>query len=511
MKKLIIFCAALFGVVSGADAQFRFSTNATAGIVVTTENDETTFECNFNTDKALTVVGGAAQKAQTQRGVYSKVYNELGAEVSPQDSRCNTVTGNGNPMHISDIATVLEYYTKAGEPAFSGEHKFWKPVNGVFDVNPEDLTNQAFGTYPGMYKRIDYRFYIDLTGKAVTSDITFDIITFDKGNLPLKNNEAQPAAYKLMVSFGSDKTSINPDDGKTPDYTIENFYITNDNSKSVKLSEVLNGVPGMFSNKKVYIALYTDGTGNAINPFEYDPTIVFDNFKVSYKEPKWIEPEAAANAIVNNEENPVKGKIGEKDQYGLSLKTFARPGAFKITNNYNANEQSYYSRRFSFLGTGAIKGNDGNGNYTVDIPYVLTPATQDDNGNMSQEYITIAAPADGVPVNDDFILFVEATLNSETADRGRIELDCGVRIYYDFYIAGTNASSIDGNTPAEANIYSKNGKIYADNVYESITILNTSGQVVATSDAVAEGIAVNAGVYLVKIGKNSNATKIVVK
>lgn len=225
MKKLLLSAVAFLGLATLANAQFKMDNNyPIAGIQIATDSlaGIRTFVCNFNTTQPLMVPGGAAQKAQTQKGVMVKVYNELAVptEVQGVDGKCNNYGSNGNPIHISKPDSIIKYYTSLTSGAWSLNHNFWKPAACVFNVNdPADLTNQGFGAYPGIYKKQDFRFYFNFSGYPVSSDIQFDIATLDAGNT------GKTAKYKLMVSFDSDKTPI-PTGSTIPDYTVTDFYTT---------------------------------------------------------------------------------------------------------------------------------------------------------------------------------------------------------------------------------------------------------------------------------------------
>lgn len=510
MKKIYttLFLSAI--AVSSSFAQFNFNTNTNIGQVLSVDSVKGvgTFDVNFNTAKAssswvydgegkLTVT---SQKCQTQKGLQINVYESAestAAAVINGDFECRDYGGNRNPSHVHSVDSLLSVLGKFVElnegTADSVKNVYWKPAACLFDVNGDDK-NQAFGAYPGMYKRVEYGFQFNFSGKAVQEDITFDIDTYYAGNT------GKTASYTLTVAFGSATGVI---------ATVDNFYVTGGGKKSVKLAEAIGKTPADFSNQKVYIFVKTLGTDTEISKETVDPIIVFDNIHVVYGLPTWIAPDAGilTNGLYNNSEAPAKGKINEKGLFGLNLQTSGRLGAFSITNN----REDHYTKLYNFPEQGAVKANDGNGNYTVDVPYTLTPEIQDDaTGNWSKEKIVIEAPASGT-VNDDIMLFLEYTPKSTSSVFENLELDCGVRIFYEFYVAGDNTSAIDQIDNNAAAVYAANGKIYVENATETVIVRNVAGQrmAVASSDNAQSGIAVPAGVYLVTTGQNT--TKILVK
>lgn len=507
MKKVFLTFA-LIGAVFTANAQFRIDKDyPTAGIRVVNDipNASKNITVDFNTDKALTQVGGSAQKASTARGVYAKVYNELGAEVSPVDSKANNYGSNGNPIHISDVATILNFYTVADEPAYSSAHNFWKPVNAVFDIDPSDLTNQAFGVYPGIYKRIDYRFYFNFEGSQVKSDIEFDIMTFDAGNT------GKTAKYKLMLSIGSDKTSIAEGDGKTPDYALADFYETGSGVVHVKLAEAFGADPSIFTNKKVYISLYTDGTGESIQHGKYDPVIAIDNFTVQLGLAEWLTPDAGAEANItkDNSAAPVKNISLETDGemiFPLYLKAQGRVGQFKVTNDIES--AAHDSKKYSFLPTLGVKAKDASGNYTIDVPYTHAPDELNAKGDWTKEMITIAKP-ETLGEIDDICVYLKYT-KKETDTDGKLvsdkfEIDCGTRIWYQFFgqidLSASPMSILGDYADGAVYAYVKSGKVYVDNLTSDADIYTISGQLVRkiSAEDAKSGISLSSGVYLISV------------
>lgn len=510
MKKLLL-SSALLAAVCTVNAQFRMDKDyPTAGIKVITDsvNAKRSIIIDFNTNKALTVIGEAAQKATTQRGVQIKVYNELGVEVSPQDSRANNYGANGNPIHISDVPTILDFYTAKDVPAWSTSHNFWKPANCVFDVDPTDLTNQALGAYPGIYKRIDYRFYFNFGGSVLSSDLEFDIKTFDAGN------SGKTAAYKLMVSLGSDKTSISESDEKMPDYVIPDFYVTGSGDKHVNLADALGLQPSDFTNKKVYIALYTDGTGTAIQPGVYDPVIVFDNFTANLDLASWVIPAGGIGVS-----NPIEGEsiknvsINDNELiFPLNLKMNNRIGDLTVTNDIDSD--AHGGKKFSFLTEAGVMAKDTEGKYTIPVAYTYTPDVFDGE-KWSKEKIVVATT--GVVSNDDICVFLKYIKKDGDVDgktlTEKFEMDCGSRIWFNYKgeIDLNPNSIVPQGVANELKVYSKSGKIVVENAANVLHIYNMSGQMLqtVTPEHASTGVKIEPGVYLVG-EKNKTVQKILV-
>lgn len=96
---------------------------------------------------------------------------------------------------------------------------------------------------------------------------------------------------------------------------INDFYITGSGKKKVSLAGAAGLPVSDFNNKKVFFFLRTSGTGTEIAEGSVDPTIVFDNFQVSYQMPCWVSPAARiqANVTLNNAANPAWGAVGTEN------------------------------------------------------------------------------------------------------------------------------------------------------------------------------------------------------
>jgi hypothetical protein len=377
------------------------------------------------------------------------------------DFECRDYGANRNPVRVASVKSLLgileKYELLNAGTADSAKNVPWKPSACLFDVNKDPL-NQAFGAHPGMYKVVEYGFQYNFAGKAVSEDISFDIDTYDAGNTGLT------AAYKLTVATGSATNIIG---------TVDNFYVTGSGKKTFKLAEAIGKTPADFSNLKVYFFIKTMGTGTAMSKNTVDPTIVFDNFSVSFPLAQWIVPATGliANAIINNSENPLVGNLNKENMLSLHLKTAGRSGTLSIINDL----QVPTKKVFSFLETQAIKANDGSGNYTIDVPYTLTPAVLN-TGTLiwSKAKIEIAAPVSGT-VDDDLMFYFKVTPTSLDAAFDRLELNCGTRIWYDVYFKGVEIPKTQEWNMSTAS-FNALGSLTAATTVEGLTIFAATGK-----------------------------------
>lgn len=472
LKMIVMTCMLFFAGYTYA--QFNMNTNTNIGQVYSVDTVQAvgTFAVNFNTakdssfwkytDETNTTFAITLSKCQTQRGLQVNVYagdTANAPKIINGDFECRDYGANRNPVRVASVKSLLEILQKyellnAGT-ADAEKNVTWKPSACLFDVNKDPL-NQAFGAHPGMYKVVEYGFQYNFAGKAVSEDISFEIDTYDAGNTGLT------ASYTLTVATGSATNII---------ATVDNFYVTGSGKKTVNLAEVIGKTPADFSNLKVYFFLKTMGTGTPMSKSTVDPTIVFDNFSVSFPLPQWIIPATGlvANAIFENAESPLVGNLNEENMFSLHLKTAGRLGVLSIINDL----QNPTKKVFSFPETMAIKANDGSGNYTVEVPYTLTPAVLT-AGAWSKAKIEIAAPVTG-SVNDDLMLYFNATPTSLDAAFDRLELNCGTRIWYDVYFKG-----VDIPTTQEWNMSSASfnalGSLTAKTTVEGLTIYAATGK-----------------------------------
>lgn len=429
-----IFMTTCFVFIAGyANAQFKFGSKSSIGqtLTVDTVAETATLLVDFNTDKDSSYWTQDAEitinwaKCQTNKGFQVNVYTDDSEEaptVRNDDFKIYRWNNYENPVRIASIASLEELMAKWAEKYAGTEdtafNVIWNPSGCLFDLDSTG-TNQAFGTHPGMYKRIEYGFYYDFSGLALASDIQFDVETYDTGNT------GQTASYTLSVAVANTDSIIGE---------IANFYVSGSDKKTVKVAEAIGSDSSVFNNNKVYILMKTQGTGTAINKDKVDPIIVFDNLMVSYRIPSWIEPAAGikGNLILDNSDNPAVVTVGTDSLISLPLKTKGRLGSLIIINDMMQNT----IQRFIFLKEGALKGNDGGGNYTVDIPYTIDTAVYNSfEMTWSNAQIEVAPPESGT-VDDDMMLYFKVIATSEDTVSDRLELDCGTRIWYEFFYKG---------------------------------------------------------------------------
>lgn len=476
LKMFVIFCILLSAVYS--QAQFKFTTNTNIGQTLTTnlEAHSNDFVVDFNTakdssfwkydDETNTTFSITLAKCQTQKGLQVNVYagdTTNAPKIINGDFECRDYGANRNPVRVASMASLNEILTKYEQKnagtADAEKNVTWKPSACLFDMDATGA-DQAFGASPGMYKVVEYGFYFNFAATLVSQDITFDVNTYDAGNTGMT------AAYTLTVATGSATNVIG---------TVDNFYVTGSGKKSLSLAAAIGVEPSVFSNTKVYFFLKTMGTGTPMAKGTVDPTIVFDNMKASYDLPQWIMPAAGveANLILDNASSPAIGNLNEENTFSLHLKTVGRLGTLSIINDLQDNTKKV----FSFLETLAIMANDGSGNYTIEVPYTFTPAVLN-TGTLvwSKAKIEVAAPVSGT-VDDDMMFYFKATPTSENAVKDRLELNCGTRIWYDFYFKGVEIPKTQEWNMSSAS-FNALGTLTATTTVEGLTIYASEGKTV---------------------------------
>jgi len=507
----ILTVAILFSIGTLLNAQFRFNTNTNIGQTYDLDNETgvANFLVHFNTQKnpsswTLNEDSGEIEisisKCQTQRGIQVNVYeegtNELGettlSAIVNKDFECRAWNQNRNPSRVSSMESLLEILGKFSEknPAQT-DNLIWKPAHCLFDVGED---NSAFGAYPGKFKIVKYGFQLNLEGTAVTEDITFDIDTYDEGNT------GKTATYKLIVATGSENGVIGE---------VEEFYVTGSEKRTVSLAAAIDKDPSVFTNKKVFIKIETEGTGTAIDETKYDPTIVIDNLSVDMNFPLWIDPATGTEAgvIYTNANNAPTGIIDEVTEFSLVLKTANRIGSLKITDDLQDKAVKY----ITFPEEGAVKANDGEGNYTVDVDYTLTQAVSD-GFEWTKALIEIPAPQSG-SIDDDIMIFFTATPKASPRTT-RFELDHGTRIWYDFVYEGEQGVGIKSASSTNSVAYpnpATNNVTFDVEAGSKVTLFSLSGQVVKVVTANSSSTTidlndVNSGLYIYEI-ENANGQK----
>lgn len=498
VKKQIITGIALLSLSFNVNAQFEVKDNAAMGTKIEDLGDGVKrFTADFNTNSEL-------WKGIQVKGVFAKAYDESGVSVAIplEQGKSESLNGIGNPLRVTDVAGIQSKFGQA-----SG------PVVGYFDI--ED-NNQAYGIYSGKYKKVELAMSFALRGCNLASAPNFDIITLDAGNT------GKSSSYKLLIGVdtrndlgGNDCVALESAtsaDNTDKWFVFDNFYTTGvkGNKKTVNLAELIGRNYTSLNYKTVYIFLYTMGTEGAIEDGKYEPIVVLDNYKFIYKEPEWIEPAItkADMTIGYNDSVAIDAVSGETTALKFRIKDKNRGGSLIL--RCNSTRKPLKSLRFNFLETGAIKAKDGNGNYTVDVPYTYTPC----EANGSQVIMTVAAPDAGTMVEDDLEITLEVTLPTKgvTAFEDKLEVDNGIRYFMDIFVnrvpEGTSIDSYDVNAPI---IYTTQGCVTVVNASENIIIYSLDGrkQKYVSAKIAALGIYLPSGMYLISIGENTS--KIVIR
>ena len=437
MKTFSLLFLMLFSAFC-AFGQFKLGDKSTVG--QTWSADGETGKCvlttNFNPDKdpssyvmdADTATISLA-KCQTNKGLQIEVRDTSGNKVYNGDFKCKSYRSYDNPVYVESVASLIDilnqYENNEAVGYTSGNTTSDSiPAHCIFKVADGGTNGDgAFGAWPGQWKNVKYDFYYKFSGYAVTEDLTFDISTVYPGS---DNLGGATATYSLYLKVGSFRD------------TIENIYTTGEAAKTVNLATVFDQDPSIFSGQSVYIQLFTEGTGTEIAADKFDPVIGIDNMVAKCEAAVWVAPAAGiqGNITLNNDTLPETGVEGVEKTFALKLQTKGRNGSFKIVDDL----QNQMVKPITFLNKGAVKANDGEGNYTVDVDYSMNPSVFDGE-KWSKAQIEIAAPTNGA-ADDDFMVFFTATPSADSVIVNRFELDCGTRIWFDYNIKGYVAKKI---------------------------------------------------------------------
>ncbi|HBL73256.1 MAG TPA: hypothetical protein DD409_10540 [Bacteroidales bacterium] len=489
MRKQLLFLTGAFLLAGSVSAQFRFQSNEGIGQTYQDTLGTYSFLVHFNTTKNVTTYNETTisfAKCQTQRGLQVKVYPDETSTTAVEagDFKCNNYGSNGNPVYVAStdsLINIMKKHMALNETtADSARNQYWKPAACLFDVVKGDTTNQAFGCYPGQYKRVEYGFQINLTGFAPTTDISFTMDTYDAGNTGLT------ASYDLIVFLGSVSAANAVD-------TLENFYVTGSGKKVVKLAKEL-GIDSARFNTKVYIHIITKGTASPIAKDSYDPIVIFDDFMVEWGAPSWVAPAVTSGEIYNQGGTGIYSPFTVKENIGyvqVYLKDKDRVSSLTIINDVE-----FPPSKYQFLDSAGVFANDGSGNYTVPVAYTVTRSVlNQESGNYSDSYLTIPAPA--AKTDDDIMVLM--TFTPKTSDfTERIEVNNGVRFWWDVQTKGY--VGLDKTTLRTIRVYSTNGTLVLEGATQPVTLFNSLGQCLGTFQAeqAARGLTVQPGLWLVK-------------
>lgn len=516
MRKFYFLLAALSCFATASFAQFNYVTNANIGQTYTIDSvggiptGEFAFKVHFNTKfSSISYTASAFRydNCQTQKGLQCKVYaNPTTTTNIDGGLKCNNYGANGNPYHAESVDSLKAWLKKAyavtaalASPADTAKYTQWKPSMCLFNVVKGDTTNQAFGCYPGCFKRIEYGFQFDFTGRALKKDVSFTMDTYDPGTT------GKNATYKLVV-YGTSVSAANIIGQK------DNFYVTGSGKKVVNLGSELGIDFINFGKKKIFIMITTQGTDSVPNDKVYEPIVIFDDFATAWGAAKWTAPAATTGMIYNS------GGAGIYTPYTLDagtgqgtvklrLKDEGRIGTMTLINDVQTPPSQY-----QFLDTLGIFANDGNGNYNVRVPYVKTPSKIDEvTGNYTKSYITIAAPT--ISANDDIEVLMSFTPSQSAGFTERVEINnSSVRFWWDVQtmskdqLASVSQVSLNGITA-----WSNSGMIHVKGSQQPVTLYNALGQKLGTyrTDAAQSGISVGKGLFFVSTSEG--VVKVMVK
>lgn len=551
MKKILLPLFLSIFILGSTLAQFNYTTNANIGhklLNINTFNKDTLI-VDFNTAivnstwakaKAAASLGKDSvviKKCQTQKGMQALIYTDgtLTTSIQSGNFKCASYTGNGNPVHVASMDSLLKIMAKSAYQTApyatingSAADSLTAPAHCLFDNG--STTNQVYGVYPGKYKHIEYGFYISLSGKTLTDDITFDLGTFNTGTT------GKTATYELTVYAHTSTISAFSPIGTTTNDTyllkrISNFYVTGDAAQTVNLSTITGLAAADFTNKYVYIFLKTLGTSNASSvvdgapntatnkvPDVYDPTIYFDNFKVIYAVPSWITPAAVQNSYLNHNNGTVTTGSATDFSGGQAvdviqnlentikfyLTDIKRSSTLTITE---ANDGGGPNLKYYFAPTGAIKAKSGNAGFITDVNYTFTPSD-----GSTKFLLTIPAPTPGTLANDTLEVSIGVkNVAWGTTSTERLEINNGIRFYYTMGAFGTGLTEISDTPSAQLRLSSFDNILYVSNAIEPIIITNIAGQRIKVSSATdaSKGIHLQSGLYIVKSG--NLVQKVIVK
>lgn len=543
-KKLLLIALLSVCVFSGAFAQFRFQNDVNIGMTSKTTNylDKDTLTVHFNTSKVYstwkikqttTQDTLLLQKCTTARGIQCWVYSDATTTTSMQSSSFKgaAYNGNGNPVHVYSLDSLFHLMTRssASPTPLNGNalDSLTQPAHCIFPMGAE----KVFGVYPGKYKHVEYGFYLGMSGKTVTDDITFNIGTYNAGTT------GKTAKYELTIYASTSTISTFSNIGSTTNdgtnlvTRVTDFYTTGDPTQTVNLSTITGRTPDFFTNKNIYIFLKTLGTSNSSDvvnglpnpslnlvPQSYDPIIFFDNINVMYSSPYFTVPtNTNTNTVYVNYNNGAPAVKATDTALGnpgtaipvttnvstpvtFNLRSFSRVGTFTVIEGLSHNSVMTVDAATAF------KANDGTGNYNVPVTAVRT-----DNATTLLWTLTVAAPTSGA-INDDMTFTFNVNRPADGSSSFRLETSNGsARFYYDFAITASTPTDVNGVIKNPIGISSQNSSIYVINATENVTITNVAGQRVKTVSAAdaSGGIQVPSGIYLVKTG--STVQKVVVK
>jgi hypothetical protein len=520
MRKLYSLLFAFIFIANAGMAQFKLTDLTNIGQQILTETVDgvatgnKTLYVHFNSNiknGSYTATTFFKPNCQTNKGLQIKtyLYKSLDSTKTIDGAfDCNNYGGNRNPGHFASVDSLKNWlnvaYAQTAASASKGDtvkYGYWKPVACLFDKKIGDTTDLVFASYPGMYKRVEYTFYVDLTGSSVKSDFTFDMYTYHQGNT------GKTASYQLSVYVGGILATNKVGQ-------VDDIYVTGAPLKKIEVFKAIGMDYTQFSNKKVYIFVKTLGTDSETTASLMDPIVGFDDLRLTYGTAKWNSPAAIANTEYN------KGGTGIYTMYTLNGATgtgiLKLKGEGRLTTLTVANQAVSYNsqsdNKYEFMDKDGVFANDGNGNYTVPVTYKYTPDTiNPTSGSRTSPYITLPAPASG-SVNDDILIKFTFTPSQSAEIIERYEINNGVRFWWDVQtMSKDQLASISQVGLNGINAWSSQDMVYVKGNQNPVTLYNVLGQKIGTfKPSVAEGgISVNKG--LVFVSTSEGVVKVMVK
>ncbi len=540
MKKLLLFV--LIFATTASFAQLRKDrTLADIGGYGAIDNGDGTFKMafNFNSTK-LYNTKFSDNSFKAFQSIYLATDAPNGMVDAMYGTKTNRIGSGANGYRMKGMTELLNFSVVDTLKAYNPVQSHWKQVAAIVDLVEGDTTDGVWVNYPGMYKRGLFAFRANLTNIGVIgSDLSFELLTYDKGNT------GKTAEYKMIVELGG---KINNGFGNSGFNTVANFdTITSTNNAGIKtalgtqeiyvidsiyetttdgvrtkvkinVAEAIGKTPQEINGKYVAVMLYSKGTGSNIAPGVYEPVLGIDNIEVTYIPASWVAPAGAVTNAYINHNNGAPAVTESTDFSGganvpviadiaspikMYLTSLNRTSAITITED---NADNWHNGKFEFAATGAVKAKDANGDFTINVPYVLTPSD-----GTSEYKVTINLPEGKTFSNDTLEVSVNATLAAEAVSATRLEISNGTRFWYNLSAKGTALTGAPAQQVQALAIYDLDRTIVAKNASSDVTIVNAAGQVVkvVSANAASKGIAVAEGAYVVKTG--NTIQKVIVK
>jgi len=494
-------------------------------------NGDRQFSLNFDATDSILPIGTLANDGKGLLSIVLSSEAPVGKVTPINNRKADNWGSNCNIHRFRTIEDLLNFSVVDTEKIYSTKQQYWKPTNVIID-NKNNPADHVFAAYPGMYKKVSLGFQASIDGGGLKSDISFELMTANVGNT------GKAATYKMIVSVGKESkfgsapfstvadmdaanfskiSELRTAFGNESLWVIDSIYTTSLTETFVKqkinIAESIGVQPGFFNGKKVYVTLYTTGTGTNIEPGVFDPVIAVDNVEGVYAPAGWALPaNVVANTIIDhNNGTPVVDANGSTDYTAgtpvnvpkdtvatikLYLTSVNRASVLTITE---ANSGGVSNPKYSFASTGAIKAKAANGTYSVEVPYTYAPSEAG-----SKFLLTIPTPENFGISNDTLEVSISVNVAADITALERLEINNGVRFWYD--IAAKGITTLLGVSPVKTlKIYSIDNKIIVNNANDDVVISDLSGKTISKISSIeaTKGVSLKDGVYIVKAGDKS--------